>query len=342
MDTFMDKLAQKFTAQEMIKANAAAEAEEMNRLKIQVQEYTECLNRMQRLCDEMERTAEAAKGKVDAVQLNTDGLREQLMEIWQNVQDMQNTQNAQQSTAGQESESAYGAANRIIERIDDIIATQSAQTDRMKAMQAEQQESMQLLQQSLQENMQQDLQQSLQENLQQAIRQEQQESAQELRQGLMESLRGMQNIQMDGLKGLQDAQFETMRNSLDDQLDSVRTMVKAQVSGIKSGQESQFDAMRRILEEQNNAMENLLGEMKTDLETHLNGANDFVHRECVKVYRNVQAVVGEENNKQSDNIDYLLKPMAAKVKTVFNVSAAALAVSLIGVVLQVLSMLHIL
>ena len=33
MDTFMDKLAQKLTAQEMIKANMAADAEEMNRLK---------------------------------------------------------------------------------------------------------------------------------------------------------------------------------------------------------------------------------------------------------------------------------------------------------------------
>ena len=35
MDNFTDKLASKFNAQEMIKANAQAEANEMNRLKEQ-------------------------------------------------------------------------------------------------------------------------------------------------------------------------------------------------------------------------------------------------------------------------------------------------------------------
>lgn len=36
MDTFMDKLAQKLNAQEMIKANSAADAEEMDQLKSQL------------------------------------------------------------------------------------------------------------------------------------------------------------------------------------------------------------------------------------------------------------------------------------------------------------------
>ncbi|MBP7347749.1 MAG: hypothetical protein KA965_03625 [Butyrivibrio sp.] len=39
MDNFMDKLAQKLSAQEMIKANAAAEAAETERLRIQVARY---------------------------------------------------------------------------------------------------------------------------------------------------------------------------------------------------------------------------------------------------------------------------------------------------------------
>ena len=36
MDNFMDKLAQKYNAQEMIRANAQAEASEMQRLQEQV------------------------------------------------------------------------------------------------------------------------------------------------------------------------------------------------------------------------------------------------------------------------------------------------------------------
>ncbi len=38
MDTFMDKLAQRLTAQEMIRANTAAEVEELNGLRNQVRE----------------------------------------------------------------------------------------------------------------------------------------------------------------------------------------------------------------------------------------------------------------------------------------------------------------
>ena len=50
MDTFMDKLAQKLNAQEMIKANSAADAEEM---KNQLREYDECLAQMQQVNKEL-------------------------------------------------------------------------------------------------------------------------------------------------------------------------------------------------------------------------------------------------------------------------------------------------
>ena len=49
MDNFMDKLAQKFSAQEMIRANSQAEAEEMKRLQMQVSEYEKILQEMRKL-----------------------------------------------------------------------------------------------------------------------------------------------------------------------------------------------------------------------------------------------------------------------------------------------------
>ena len=51
MDMFMDKLAQKLNAQEMIKANLAADAEEMNQLKSKVKEYSDCLEQVQKLAE---------------------------------------------------------------------------------------------------------------------------------------------------------------------------------------------------------------------------------------------------------------------------------------------------
>lgn len=65
MDTFMDKLAQKLTAQEMIKANAAADAAELSRMREQAAEYESLFNRMQ---GSSELSAENAKKVQENVQ----------------------------------------------------------------------------------------------------------------------------------------------------------------------------------------------------------------------------------------------------------------------------------
>ncbi len=49
MDSFADKIAQKFTAQDMIKANAAAEEKELERLRMQVAEYDLRLKEIRKL-----------------------------------------------------------------------------------------------------------------------------------------------------------------------------------------------------------------------------------------------------------------------------------------------------
>lgn len=61
MDMFMDKLAQKLTAQEIIKANTAADVEELNKLKNQIAEYNECLVKLQKLIDDGSRKLAEAK-----------------------------------------------------------------------------------------------------------------------------------------------------------------------------------------------------------------------------------------------------------------------------------------
>lgn len=49
MDNFMDKLAQKLTSQEIIKANSAADAAELERLQEQLNQYDACLQEMRKL-----------------------------------------------------------------------------------------------------------------------------------------------------------------------------------------------------------------------------------------------------------------------------------------------------
>lgn len=82
MDMFMDKLAQRLTAQEIIKANTAADAEELNKLKDRVAEYNECLDKLQKLITD-------GGIKLENAQVNGEELNRLIEESIQKIQAMQ-------------------------------------------------------------------------------------------------------------------------------------------------------------------------------------------------------------------------------------------------------------
>ena len=100
MDMFMDKLAQKLNAQEIIRANTAADAEEMNKLKNQIAEYNDCLAKLQKLIEEgtvvlqnaeagsedIHCLAEEAIGKIQAIQQNNAGLEQMSGQLAQKLE----------------------------------------------------------------------------------------------------------------------------------------------------------------------------------------------------------------------------------------------------------------
>ena len=68
-----------------------------------------------------------------------------------------------------------------------------------------------------------------------------------------------------------------------------------------------------------------------------------VHKECVKVYRNVQAVMVEESGKQAVDIDRTkmhVKSMKKKVTALLVIAIFGLLSGLAGVVLQILNMMN--
>lgn len=90
MDNFMDKLAQRFNAQEIIKANSQAEAQELNKLKEQMDAYDECLKEMRRLnlknmegLEEMHTLADqiSALAEKAAASMERDGDKEELEKL---------------------------------------------------------------------------------------------------------------------------------------------------------------------------------------------------------------------------------------------------------------------
>lgn len=212
MDMFMDKLAQKLNAQEIIKANTTAEVEELDKLRSRVSEYHECLDRLQRLVDE-------SAAKLNGV-------------------------------------SGEGAAeiNRLAE----------------------------------------------------------------------ESIAKIRAIQQDaaGLEKL-GGQLNSMNSGIMEQLKLTNEAISEKVEQL---------AMR--MEER----------PKDGLEEKFAAAEENVHRECVKVYRNVQAVVMEESGKQTETLTETtgkLNWLKGRVSVVLGISVAALVFSLANAVLQVLTLLGI-
>ena len=81
------------------------------------------------------------------------------------------------------------------------------------------------------------------------------------------------------------------------------------------------------------------------LSERLDQVEENVHKECVKVYRNVQAVMVEESGKQNEAMDGAkadVEAVKGKLGAVLGVSVAAAVLSLAGVLYQVLSGLHVL
>ncbi len=108
MDTFMDKLAQKFTAQEMIKANSAAEAAELQRTREQVKKYNDCLQEMKQVNSDtkstlaqMEKALAAGVEQFKNAEIPLDGLNALVESSLEKVQELQlNTADIQENLKG--------------------------------------------------------------------------------------------------------------------------------------------------------------------------------------------------------------------------------------------------
>lgn len=211
MDTFMDKLAQKLTAQEMIKANTAADAEEMRRLKSQVKEYREILDQMQKLVGD-------SLAKINQIQVE-------------------------------------------------------AQDD---------------------------------EKVQEALNQ--------LKQSVEMSLNGVSEDW----------------NALEQTINAKLNHTNESISQLES-----------VLGEKIDSANESVNQIEQSVSAKLESASENIHKECVKVYRNVQAVVVEENNKQTESIATAVNALKGKMGAVLGVSIVALIAAVGGIAFQVLVYLQV-
>lgn len=145
--------------------------------------------------------------------------------------------------------------------------------------------------------------------------------------------------------GRDTAALEEIRKALEERLDAMDKSVSGRLDAMDKAVSEQAAVIDKTLSEKMGILEEKLesGSDEKMLE-RMNEAEENVHKECVKVYRNVQAVVVEESGKQNALLEETsagIKSYDGKLKIILGISVIAFITSLVGTILQVLSALNI-
>lgn len=253
MDNFMDKIAQKLGAQEAIRANAAADAAQIERLEAQVAEYNACIKEIRKL-------------------------------------NLRNAENEQ--------------------KLKELI---EAAKEQLKL--------------------------SLEENSRQIGR------LVETGNGKIEQLTEKGNTQLEQMMKTGSAQLEQMMKTGSAQLEQLTEKGSVQLNRMTE------ECMARLCEteedlldaEEEESAQWMLEELKTlsaenmkRLEDLFRQSDDFVHRENVKVYRNVQAATAEELGKQIQTVLGGQQDIAGKGKGTQAISVLTLLVAIVNLAIMII------
>lgn len=386
MDNFMDKLAQKYNAQEMIRANAQAEASEMQRLQEQVAAYEGILQDMRKLnyknselTDRIYALVDESISKVQGVQKSggdTGELAASLSdEIMKAVDEALSNLDTTVGTALNESVSGALMApvdqmKQTTQEVTGSVAAVRQIAEDVKTTADEIRYATDMVRSSADDvtNSALEVRNSV-EGMQTAVAEvrnsadEVKESMEQMRStvhGVMISTEDMK-ISTEEIK----ATTEDLKNSNEDLKSSVKTSVDNALLTIRRENReiadhleyirstvdtihkpSEEEELRKAEEEQRKAEEEQLkeeariareAESKKAIEELFRQSDDFVHKENVKVYRNVQAVVVDELKNQTEGLTKHNQELYAKVKSVKVWIFVAIALGIANIALTLLA-----
>lgn len=282
MDTFIDKLAQKRNAQGMINANAAADAAKIERLQNRMAEYDMMLQEMRKI---NLRTAE-----------NVEQARKVLWEGYEKIRTVQENSNTQA-----DKEELLAAAQK---QTDELLAEMRKQTEEFLAETKRQ--SGELLSEF-----------KMQSEALFAGSTGQSEMFLTETKRQSETFLQENKKQSEALLQESKKQTEALLQESKKQSETLLTETRAQKKELlaEAGKRSE-----ELLAEADRRSGELLTEIKKQIEDSFRQSDDFLHKENVKVYRNVQAAVTEELSKQMDALAAKQKENAGKQKAMLPIS----------------------
>lgn len=359
MDSFIDRLAHRFTAQEIIKANATAEAEELKRTREQVRQYETCLDEMKQVNESMKEALVKLENTVNAdlsgesnAKLSAEDLQE-INDMLDNV--LAEIASTKEASMQQQARLEEQIAGKMRELQDDLNGQVVAKLQEMQDGIAEQMQGVQEGVYGQVSRMQEEQNgvagqmQELQDMFAGQV-QSVQNSVAEQMQGIQESqnkissqlLSQMQDIQeMQEFQGKIPAQFSSQLQSVQDKLMAQMKAERALATAEKENASMFSDIQVAVLNEVSSShAEASKEQLNTKLAEQKEQLCDHVHKESVKVYRNVQAVVIDEGNKQAENISQLINKVAAKNQLMTKLVIASCACSGASLVVAILLLLR--
>lgn len=307
MDNFIDKLAQKFTANEMIRANSQAEAKEIKRLKEQVEKYEAILQEMKQLnlknvesagkvselIDNGQKSfADAAKGSIDSIRdLNKEGLDNVSKVTNDGINDMKKI--TEDGVSSMREITLDGVASIKEVALNSVESVKVAANDSVRTMSSASEDCMNNMKQSAESNM----------------------SA--MKEATDAGIASMKEATDAGIASMQDASdrnVENMKAAIGEGIESI----KAAAEEVKKGPEEQrayFDAQFDDLQ-------------------------DAIHKENVKVFRNVQATTDESLDDKAKELKlYIESSIKEAMKVPLIVGIVTFGFVIVDIIIDVLSML---
>lgn len=354
MDNFTDKLAQKLSAQEMIKANAQAEANEMRRLQEQVAQYEAILQDMRKLNYKNSELTDKINALVD----------ESINKVKTSPTEGEEGENAEVSkqlseeiiTAIDEAlsnfDSNFGSAlnesvnNTLLVPVGEMKQEVSGSVADIKQIAEDFKGSADDIRYAS------DLVRSSADDLKNSA-----DAMNSSIEGIISSSEEIKNTTAE-LKNSNDELKTSVKTSVDNALLAIRREnreIADHLEYIRSGIEtinrpSEEEEMlkreeeeRKLFEEQQKEEARLIKEEedKRALQEMFKQSDDFVHKENVKVYRNVQAVVVDEFKNQTEGLTKHNRELYAKLKSTKIAVTIAIILGALNLVLSALAVFNI-
>ena len=364
MDNFMDTLADRYNAQEMIRANSQADTMQMEGLEEQVEAYEAVLQEMRKLnyknaeltekmytlvdeSIEKVRTLsiEAKEGDADAAAISkemsesvTDALNEAMSQVIAStnaladkVEEIKEQTAASNANAGQTDTFAAESINAGIASVNDNIAVLNASvndnianlnadmtaTSSAVASVKEKTDTIDTYVRGLFESV---------EATKSALLKLSEKTAESNDQGQEVDSEALNNA-MASIDELKES-IRTLKAGQDESKNSLKTSFDSAIYGLKQDNREIVEFMQRMnsnivaknddSDKEQREQEALEREQenKKAFEERIKTNEDFMHRESVKVYRNVQAVINEKIDIQTEALEMKVKKNAALMNQV--------------------------